>query len=43
MLNSRAFSTGYYGDSTRAEIAYAHEHGKHVRYLRIDLSQPQVG
>jgi hypothetical protein len=36
-------ATGYYGDSTRAEISYAHEHDKNVRYLRIDLSQPHTG
>jgi hypothetical protein len=36
-------ATGYYGDSTRAEISYAHEHDKNVRYLRINLSQPHAG
>jgi hypothetical protein len=34
-------ASGYYGESTSREIALAHELGKPVRYLQIDLSQPE--
>jgi hypothetical protein len=36
-------ATGYYGDSTWAEITHAHRHGKRVRCLAIDLPQPHQG
>ena len=31
---------GYIGESTRAEIIYAREHGKEVRYLEDPISEP---
>ena len=31
--------SGYYGDSTRGEIAYARSHGKPVRFLVRDLDE----
>lgn len=31
---------GYIGDSTKSEIAYALEHGKRVRYLESDATDP---
>jgi hypothetical protein len=36
--------TGYIGDSTRNEIAYAEKHGKPVRHVRVGLppGEPQV-
>lgn len=33
--------TGYIGDSTRNEIAYAERYGKTVRYLRIELPRAE--
>uniref|UniRef100_A0AAU2K2C1 Uncharacterized protein n=1 Tax=Streptomyces sp. NBC_00049 TaxID=2903617 RepID=A0AAU2K2C1_9ACTN len=51
--NSGAFTGGYIGDSTRAEIAYAHQLGRPVRYTdpvghavilhRPDLEPVRIG
>jgi hypothetical protein len=35
--------SGYYGDSTRREIAYAEQLGKPVRYLRTSGARPAAG
>lgn len=35
--------TGYYGDSTRSEIDYAHTHGKPVAYRRIAVKHTCAG